>query len=663
MTLADGRRIVARAPEGGGGGGGERLIVMHPDFRVLVLANRVGWPFLGNDFFRECGDVFAVHAVDNPDAASELQLLRAYGPSVPEELLRKLVAVAGSLRAGVEEGLFAYPYSTREMVAITRHLQQFPSDGLLAALHNVLAFDAFDPALAENLQAVFHEHGVPLSLRDGAAAPRVELSRPVPLPQPQRAARLSASGVAGEAGAAPVAAEGAELRVREFHIDAGNVYAAEEWEQSRLARFSEERLRLRLRLQPGAAAAAVAALRDGSVHVLLSRPASVAMLHPRSAYRRFTLLQLDDFLPGYLVDAAALRMAPVLGGEELLVLAPAHGVGILARPPDEAAAAGGKVRVRVFPIFLNLVRGGPLARGGPAAFIEFLSPGFKMPFAWATHGPGGEGGRGGGGAWAVAEAWADEGTVLMWNAPLRSVVLLDLRVFRQTALNLSAEPVHVLPLGAAADGRLLVELADGSRLLLHVDAAEARLRGWQHVASSAPLSPHAASGRAADAALLLPRDAARSTHDASPLFRVARGPLLGASGRGEAEVLAVSGPVTQQPEAVQLLPEASRVLAGGAALAFASLAPRKGGGSGGGGSGKAPALSVVDVVANTLRVMAVSDEAAVRGARELRDADGASPFCGERRVRERGREEGREGGARLTRRAQAWRSCAAKATW
>jgi hypothetical protein len=45
---------------------------------------------------------------------------------------------------------------------------------------------------------------------------------------------------------------------------------------------------------------------------------------------------------------------------------------------------------------------------------------------------------------------------------------------------------------------------------------------------------------------------------------------------------------------------------------------------------------VVDVVANTLRVMAVSDEAAVRGARELRDADGASPFCGERRVRERG---------------------------
>jgi len=35
-------------------------ITMHPDFQMIVLANRPGFPFLGNDFFREIGDVFAV---------------------------------------------------------------------------------------------------------------------------------------------------------------------------------------------------------------------------------------------------------------------------------------------------------------------------------------------------------------------------------------------------------------------------------------------------------------------------------------------------------------------------------------------------------------------------------------------------------------------------
>jgi hypothetical protein len=40
---------------------------MHDEFRVIALANRPGYPFLGNDFFREMGDVFACHVVENPD--------------------------------------------------------------------------------------------------------------------------------------------------------------------------------------------------------------------------------------------------------------------------------------------------------------------------------------------------------------------------------------------------------------------------------------------------------------------------------------------------------------------------------------------------------------------------------------------------------------------
>ncbi len=62
--------------------------------------------------------------VSNPEPDSELALLRAYGPDVPEPLLRQLVASFGALRAQVDEGVFSYPYSTRELVNVVKHMQR-----------------------------------------------------------------------------------------------------------------------------------------------------------------------------------------------------------------------------------------------------------------------------------------------------------------------------------------------------------------------------------------------------------------------------------------------------------------------------------------------------------------------------------------------------------
>ena len=31
------------------------MVLIHPDFRMIVLANRPGFPFLGNDFFGTLG--------------------------------------------------------------------------------------------------------------------------------------------------------------------------------------------------------------------------------------------------------------------------------------------------------------------------------------------------------------------------------------------------------------------------------------------------------------------------------------------------------------------------------------------------------------------------------------------------------------------------------
>jgi len=50
-------------------------------------------------------------------------LLHHYGPNVPESTLKKLVSAFSELRQMADEGLIAYPYSTREVVNIVKHIQ------------------------------------------------------------------------------------------------------------------------------------------------------------------------------------------------------------------------------------------------------------------------------------------------------------------------------------------------------------------------------------------------------------------------------------------------------------------------------------------------------------------------------------------------------------
>ena len=50
-------------------------------------------------------------------------MLRKYGSSVDESILTKLVSAFAELRLMADEGLIAYPYSTREVVNIVKHIQ------------------------------------------------------------------------------------------------------------------------------------------------------------------------------------------------------------------------------------------------------------------------------------------------------------------------------------------------------------------------------------------------------------------------------------------------------------------------------------------------------------------------------------------------------------
>uniref|UniRef100_A0A8C5PQG7 von Willebrand factor A domain-containing protein 8 n=1 Tax=Leptobrachium leishanense TaxID=445787 RepID=A0A8C5PQG7_9ANUR len=175
MILSDGRRLLANPVHTAGR---HNVIPIHPNFRMIVLANRPGFPFLGNDFFGALGDIFSCHAVDNPLPQSELAMLRQYGPNVPDAVLQKLVAAFGELRSMADQGIITYPYSTREVVNIVKHLQKFPNEGLANVVRNVFDFDSYNQEMRETLISSLHKHGIPI----GAKPTSVQLAKELPLP-------------------------------------------------------------------------------------------------------------------------------------------------------------------------------------------------------------------------------------------------------------------------------------------------------------------------------------------------------------------------------------------------------------------------------------------------------------------------------------------------
>jgi MoxR-like ATPase len=187
MMLSDGRQLLSpdryAAVRGVDG-----AIKIHPNFKMIALANRPGFPFLGNDFFREAGDCFSTFVIENPPRDSQLALLQLYSrneedgmPGVPEALLDRLVSAFEELDGLHQDGTLLYPYSTREMVHIVQHMKRFPSGGISRAIANVLDFDRADEHVMQVLVDVFQKHGIPLLSADawlGTSTPTADRVSP-----------------------------------------------------------------------------------------------------------------------------------------------------------------------------------------------------------------------------------------------------------------------------------------------------------------------------------------------------------------------------------------------------------------------------------------------------------------------------------------------------
>lgn len=204
LVLYDGRRLLSR----------ERIVQEFPPslngsctipnevipiderFRLVVLANRPGFPFHGNNLFRECGDVFSIHVVENLDLRSEINLLQAYGPDVPVDIINRIAHAFKDLRRAYEDQEMSYPYSAREAVAVVKHVQAYPEDGVAAAVENIIGFEGYNPRIRKQIALIFQSKGIPVPIQPRLGASGDPLthresvlaniilapSRPVPAP-------------------------------------------------------------------------------------------------------------------------------------------------------------------------------------------------------------------------------------------------------------------------------------------------------------------------------------------------------------------------------------------------------------------------------------------------------------------------------------------------
>ncbi|KAF7319254.1 hypothetical protein HMN09_00262900 [Mycena chlorophos] len=153
LTLSDGRRVRRTRSR-------PTDIVVHRNFRLVLLANRPGYPFLGNHFLQVLGETFSAHSVTNPDQASERNLLSQLAPEMDSELILRLVGAFQDLRQGYDAGTLNYPYSLRELINLVKHMQAFPNDSLGDALRNIFDFDVYKPETIDELAKILQRHGL-----------------------------------------------------------------------------------------------------------------------------------------------------------------------------------------------------------------------------------------------------------------------------------------------------------------------------------------------------------------------------------------------------------------------------------------------------------------------------------------------------------------------
>lgn len=165
--LCHGKRNTSDQPD-------SSILPIHKDFSIWALANPSGYPFHGNNLAAEMADVFSCHTVPPLDSDSHKRILTSYGENVHPKVINKIVNIWEDLRVSHEKGSIIYPFSVRESVAVVKHLNIFPDDGIEDAVDNVIAFDRLDRALSKHLDDIFSSRGISVFSEEYAMERKME---------------------------------------------------------------------------------------------------------------------------------------------------------------------------------------------------------------------------------------------------------------------------------------------------------------------------------------------------------------------------------------------------------------------------------------------------------------------------------------------------------
>jgi hypothetical protein len=141
----------------------------------------------------------------------------------------------------------------------------------------------------------------------------------------------------------------------------------------------------------------LAVLSDDSVHVLTSSYLTLSSFFPRTAggYHKHISIDIEDFLPLYEIPEDSLQMLSLTNRNTIVIWAPTHNLMLLikfdgtaasatsssasaaaASTPAAAAVAPGVPKATASVVALE---GSHFGKNLSTAFVQYLSPGFKMP--------------------------------------------------------------------------------------------------------------------------------------------------------------------------------------------------------------------------------------------------------------------------------------------
>ena len=162
VDLGDGRRLV---PASLATGRADEVLI-HPLFRIVMLANPPDFPFHGSSL-ETVRHLFATHVIAPMGLEAETQLLQSVAPSVPAATIASIARAFKELRELVAKGLLVHPYSSREALAVCRHLEARGPTALLPALESAFVHEMWDSGARAVIRGALLKAGLRVDLAPG----------------------------------------------------------------------------------------------------------------------------------------------------------------------------------------------------------------------------------------------------------------------------------------------------------------------------------------------------------------------------------------------------------------------------------------------------------------------------------------------------------------